>query len=73
MWLKENIAPVLGVLVVVLGFAYLFAEIWFPDLKQAAAVIALIAAVVSFYYGGMDKKEPPSLKPPTNPPADAVG
>lgn len=40
----------LGALIIVLGFAYLFMEIWFP-LKQASAVIAIVTAIVSFYFG----------------------
>lgn len=56
-WFKENIAPMLAIMVVLLGFVYLFLEILYPELKQAAAIIALIAAIVSFYFGGMDKKK----------------
>ena len=49
-WLKENVGPLIALEVVAGGFAYLFAEIWWP-LKNAAAVVALIGAVVYFYYG----------------------
>lgn len=49
-WLKENIAPVLAILVVIFGFAYLYGETAY-NLKQGAAIVALVAAVISFYFG----------------------
>lgn len=49
-FLGRNVAPIVAIMVTVFGFAYLFVEAWYP-LKNAAAVVALIAAIVGYYYG----------------------
>ena len=49
-YLKENIGPILSIITVVMGFGYLFLEIWFP-LKQAAAVVGLIGGIIAFHFG----------------------
>ena len=54
-WLKDNIAPILAIITVVLGFVYLF---YGPD-KDRAAVVALMMLGPGYYFGsspGSDKK-----------------
>ena len=55
-WLKTNIAPILAVTTVVLGFAYLF----FGPKDDRAAVIALMMLGPTYYFGsspGSAKKD----------------
>ena len=57
-FLKDNIAAIVALMIIILGFAYLFLEIWFP-LKNASAIVALVSAVVYFWYSsspGSDAK-----------------
>lgn len=49
-WLKINIAALVALIVLLLGFAYLFVDIWFKA-GQAAAVVALMVSVTSYFYG----------------------
>jgi hypothetical protein len=55
-WLKTNIAPILAIITVVLGFAYLF----IGPTEDRAAVIALMMLGPTFYFGsspGSRKKD----------------
>lgn len=55
-WLKENIAPVLAIITVVLGFVYLF----YGPKDDRAAVIALMMLGPTYYFGsspGSAKKD----------------
>ena len=42
--------------VLTLCFGYLFLEVWYPQAKHGAAVIALASSVLSFYFGAMYEK-----------------
>lgn len=42
----------LAVLILVLCFAYLFLEVFYP-VKQASAVISFISGIIGFYFGAM--------------------